>query len=616
LAQRSIPAIVIYANQVPIEASKVGAAVTVLSGEALRGQNVQTVAQALRQVPGVAVSQSGGRGQFTEVRIRGAEANHLLVLLDGIEINEMGDGGFDFADMPVDDIERIEVIRGPMSGLYGANAHAGVISIVTLSGRGLKRPIAGAKLETGSRQTYSGSVNMRGAAGPFYGSVTVTDYETKGYNISRFGAEPDGSRAFTFTAKGGIDFTDYFNVEGVIRHSARTAQSDPQDFLFGSPTYGYVIDGDAATKYTSTAGRAGATLRLFDGRWVQSANVKIFSERTRGLMDGAILFGADGMRTTFDYKSTILLDTNFAGGERHSLTVLADHRRQEYQPQFDPTHYAKDRTGLAGEYVLDLATDTTLSGAWRQDWNSDFADIFTWRYAVSQRFPATRTRLHASTGKGITDPNFFELFGSLFNLPNPGLVPEQSIGWDAGIEQGFFDNRVVVDVTYFSTEFRDKIELTFDPMLGGFIYVNGTGLARRRGVEVSSTFSPFDWLTATATYTYTHAKNSVGEPEVRRPPHSASFEATATFADRRARATLGVVYNGVRKDFFFAPTGTTLIDLPGATVVRAALSYDVTPWATVFVRAENLFNTHYEEVFSYRAPGFAAYAALKMRLGE
>jgi vitamin B12 transporter len=286
-----------------------------------------------------------------------------------------------------------------------------------------------------------------------------------------------------------------------------------------------------------------------------------------------------------------------------------------FEQLFDTNRYIKERTGLAGEYVLDLPTNTTVSAAWRQDWNDAFADVFTWRYAISQRFPSTHTRLHASTGKGLTDPNVFELFGSLFNLPNPGLVPEQSIGWDAGVEQGLFSNRVLVDVTYFASDFTDKIELTFDPVLGGFIYMNGRGTARRRGVEVASTFNPVDWLTLTATYTYTDAKNSMGDEEVRRPPHSGSVEAVARFADNRASVTLGAVYNGVRKDFFFAPTGTTLIDLPGATVVRAALSYDVTPWATLFVRAENLFNKRYEEVFSYRAPSFAAYAGIKGRFG-
>lgn len=622
-----IPEIVVSADQAPTEASRVGAAVTVVTGAELRAKGVPTVAEALRFVPGVQVAASGGPGTVTQVRIRGAEANHLMVVIDGIEVNSLGDGGFDFADLSVEDIERIEVVRGPQSGLYGANAHAGVVSIVTRSGRGLSRPLADVKIEGGSRGTRTAGANARGAAGPFYGSVTFSDTTTAGYNISRFGSERDGSYALTVTGKAGVDFTPDFNVEAVVRHTKRAAETDPQDFncnfdpvTFACPpanpaTYGLVIDGNDRTTYGSTSGRVGATLTLFDGHWTQIANVKGFDETIRGFSNGATIFGANGERTGLDYKSILRYGTDLFGGEGHTLTLLLDNRREHYVAVNEPARYVKERTGLAGEYQLDLPTHTSFSSALRYDWNSAFTDVFTWRYALSQRIPATGTRLHASIGKGLTDPTPFELFGSTFNLPNPGLRPEHSVGWDAGVEQSFWDGRLVTDVTYFASDFRDKIEPTFDPARGGFVYVNAAGLAKRRGVEASTTWAVFDWLTVKATYTYTDARDSTGVEEVRRPPNAASFEATARFLDNRARATVGVVYNGIRKDFFFGPTGTVLVDLPGVTVVRAMLSYDVTPWATAYVRAENLFDARYEEALSYRAPGFAAYAGLRMRFG-
>jgi vitamin B12 transporter len=629
LAQvREVPQIVIYAGQYPLESTRVGASATVVTGEQLRTAGIETVAEALSTVPGVEVDRAGGRGTVTQVRIRGAEANHLLVLIDGIEVNGLADGGFDFADLPVDEVERIEVIRGPQSGIYGANAHAGVISIVTRSGKGLTKPRLDAKVEVGMLGTLSGSLNVRGAQGPLYGSVTITDYATRGYNISRFGFEPDGSRAVTFTAKVGADITPHLNVEAVIRATDRYAATDAQDFncvfdpiTFTCPpvnpaTYGLIVDSIGYTAYQSLATRVGATLKLFGDRWIQSVNAKFFDERLRSLDAFLGPFGTDGTRIAFDYKSTVLFDSNLAGGERHTLTFLTDFRREDFNLLSNPQPYHKERTGWAGEYLLDLATLTTLSGALRYDWNQGFADVLTWRVALSQRIPATQTRLHASAGKGITDPNVFELFGSSFNLPNPGLVPEHSIGWDVGIEQRLFDGRVLADMTYFSSNFTDKIELAFDPALGGFIYVNGTGVARRHGVEVSFSARLLDWLSLNGTYTYTYARDSTGAVEVRRPPHSASLSAMARFAENRARATLGVVFNGTRKDFSFTTTGTTLVDLPGATVLRANLSYDVTPMATLFVRAENLLNAHYEEILSYRAAPFAAYAGLKIKLGD
>ena len=451
---------------------------------------------------------------------------------------------------------------------------------------------------------------------PLYGSVTISDYATGGYNISRFGFEPDGSRAFTFSAKAGIDFNEYLNIEGVIRHTDRFTRTDPQDFNFPpGPNYGFVVDGPGTNAYTSTASRLGATLKLLDGHWIQSAAIKWFDEHTRAF--DALLgnFGADGMRTILEYKSTFLFDTNLVGGERHTMSVLLDDRRENYTQVGNPQEFKKERLGLAGEYVLDLPTNTTLSGALRHDWNTAFTDVLSWRLALSQRFPSTGTRIHASWGKGVTDPDVFMLFGSSFNLPNPSLKPEQSIGWDVGVEQTFFGGRWVTDVTYFSTDFTGKQELVFDPGLGGLIYVNGSGIAQRQGVEVAVTAQLFDWLSLSGTYTYTHALDSAGQIEIRRPPHSGSIEATARFAENRAKAVLGVVFNGTRKDFFFGPAGNTLVTLPGATILRAYLSYDVTPMATLFVRAENVLDQRYEEIFSYRASPFMAFAGLKVKLG-
>src|SRR5439155_3161286 len=182
-----LPQIVVSAGQAPMEASRVGASVTVISGDELREKHIPTVAEALRSVPGVEVDQSGGRGTLTQVRIRGDEANHVLILIDGIEVNAVADANFDFADLTVDDVDRIEVIRGPQSGIYGSNAQAGVISIITRSGRGMKGWAADAKLEGGSRTTGSGAATVRGATGPFYASMSFTDYSTAGYNVSRFG---------------------------------------------------------------------------------------------------------------------------------------------------------------------------------------------------------------------------------------------------------------------------------------------------------------------------------------------------------------------------------------------------------------------------------------------
>jgi vitamin B12 transporter len=623
-----IPRIVIFANQAPTEASKVGSAATVITGEEMLQKGFTTVADALRTVPGVAVSQSGTRGSLTQVRIRGAEANHLLVMIDGVPVNSIDGGDFNFADFAVEDIERIEVIRGPQSGLYGANAHAGVISVVTKSGRGLAKPEASVRFEAGSMNTIAGGASARGSHGQFYGTVSVDHNNTSGYNVSRFGSERDGSHATTVTSKVGVDLLPNFNIEAALRYTERHAQIDAQPF-FG-PFEGLAADQEFDfNRFRGINGRVAATWSLFEGAFVQRFGASRYDEKRH---DDDVVFGffnSEGRRDNFDYKATLKHYTQLLGGETHTLSFLADHQKEFLTmnsaslsgPFGDPAAAAfwangaeRTRNGLAGEYALDLPWGMTLTSAVRRDDNSGFADITTWRETIAQRFPSAGTRLHASIGTGVTNPTFTEQFGFFVGsfIGNPNLRPERSLGWDAGVEQAFFDRRLVIDATYFASEFEDKI---VSQSVGGtflFTVVNEQGTSPRHGVELTAKATPTDWLTLSATYTYTIAKLADGTPEIRRPKHAAAGSATVNLPDGRTRLTVNAVYNGAMPDTWFR-FPLTPVTLNAYTTVGGILSYDVTPMTTAYLRAENVFNARYEEVFSYRAPGAAAYAGLRAR---
>jgi vitamin B12 transporter len=620
-----IPEIVVYANQAPTEASRVGAATTVLIGETLRGKGFATVSEALRIVPGVSVGQSGGRGALTQARIRGSESNHVLVLIDGVPVNDFANGDFNFADFSLEDVERIEVVRGPQSGIYGANAHSGLISIVTRSGRGLTRPQADLRVEGGSMRTGTVSGSARGAAGPFYGAVSVAHNTTDGYNISRFGSERDGSRATTITAKAGVELTPGLNVEASLRRATRFTEFDSQPF-FG-PFEGLVFDSPLDfNRAENTLGRIAATWSLFDGALVQQISASRFEERRNDddVVNG--FFRSKGLRDNVAYKATVKHRTDILGGETHTVTGAVDWQREfltidSASFAFDPSAGAfwaegaeRTRDGVAGEYSLDLPFGLTVTGAVRHDRNSGFANATTWRATASQRFPTTGTRLHGSVGTGITNPNFIEQFGFFVGtfIGNPSLQPERSLGWDFGVEQSFWDGRLVADVTYFATDFEDKI--TFGTAGGGFIAtpINVPGVSPRRGVEVSARLTPVNWFTLTASYTYTDARLADGTPEIRRPRHSASGSATARFLDGRGRATVNVVYNGRMPDSWFKfPIETVM--LGAYTTVGGIIEYDLAPYATVYVRGENVFSARYEEVFSHRAPGAIVLVGLKLR---
>jgi vitamin B12 transporter len=615
--------VVISPSLVPIEASKTGSSVTAMTGDEARATGFTQLSDVVRTFPGVAVSQSGARGSLTQFRVRGTEANHLLVMIDGVPANAVSDGAYNFADIPLDDIERIELLRGPQSGLYGAYAHSGVLTIETKSGRGLAKPEFNARVEAGTQRSSEAAATFRGAVGPVYGSTTVTYAGTNGFNIARDGNEADGAKRAAVTSKVGVDLTPYFNVEGFVRHLQRNAEYDPQDPFFVNN--GLVVDAPGySTRTGETLARVQGTLKLFEDRWIQSVkwagartgliNLENFGEASSSL----------GTTQTSTYKSSFLIDSNIVGGETHRITGLLENRREQFSftsmflfgTDADAARngYTRRSNSIGGEYVLDLLrTGTTISIAQRQDFNEPFEDEYTWRYSISQKLGMTGARLHSSIGRGVTNPSFIEQFGFLTStfVPNASLVPESSIGWDAGWEQQFWNGRVLVDVTYFNSRLEHEIVLKSLPSFKSTVD-NLTGASTRQGVEVTGKFRPFDWLTLTGTYTFTDARDDQGIQEIRRPPHAASGSATVLFDGGRGKATVNVIYNGQMTDTIFTfPSSTTT--LQAYTLVGGMISYDTTPWSTVYVRAENVFNQRYEEVYSFRSPGAGVYAGVKVR---
>lgn len=598
-AQVELPETVVSANLAPIEYEKVGASVTVLKGDEMRARGFQTAGEALRFVPGVMVNRNASSGSLTQARLRGSEANHTLVTVDGVPAQRLDFGDFDWADFLLDDIDRIEVVRGPQSGISGANAASGVIAIFTKSGKGLKKPEAEYRLEGGMQNSHRESASLRGQFGAFYGALTVQNKETKGYNIARTGSENDPSRAKIATAKGGFDVGN-LNIEGFVRYVDRAVQYDPE---FVIP----ILDGYGYDQFRSVTSRVTATHTAFDGRLVQ----RVGFSRVEDNFSSEIGFGpfiSKAKAEFADYKGILRYDTRLFGGEQHSFTVQLDQAREHYEHNFGASAGRK-RSGIAAEHAVTFPWNFTFTSAVRQDFNDAFADYLTWRFTAAQNFAHTGTKLHTSVGKSATNPTFIDQFGFFPGfVGNPSLRPESSLGWDFGITQNWWGGKVVTDVTVFGAEFTDLIAQI------GISPINLAGTSVRKGVETSLKYTPNDFFLLDATYTYTDAKRPDGQVEIRRPRHVAGLNVTAFSADKRGRATFGAAYNGRMQD------GDTFnipgrVNLPAYSVVHAILSYDVSPTTTVYVRAENLFDKTYEENFSYRAPGFIAYAGMKVKLG-
>lgn len=640
-----LPEITVFgASNVPLEAPRVGASVSVVTAEDIANQGAASVPDVLRLVPGIAISQSGGRGGLTQTRVRGAEANQVLVVIDGIPVNDVNSGDADLANVPVDSIARIEVVRGPQSGIWGPNAQAGVILITTKSGRGLARPEVTARVEGGSFGTIQGSAMVRGAQGPFYGALSISGLRSGGFVVAPGTTRPNGSDMGAFTARVGVDLTDWFNVEGVLRMVSRGGFYNPSNTAFGpgfatDPRYGFLADGSGRNTANDLQGRIVATAKLLDGAWTHRFSADASQQSTNARDSYASAFGflesqgfwSRTQRTRADYRTAYTFETPGLFGARHTLVGGADISREHFRYYYESDGFfgpfvnnsyatagrARERKGLYGEYLVSLPTGLSVSAALRQDWNSSFRNALTWRLTAAQTF-ATGTRLHGSVGKGVTNPTFFELYGFFANFAgNPTLRPEHSIGWDAGIEQRWMGGRLITDLTYFRASVRDAI------VQSAGTAINLPFETSRQGIEASVTARPTDWLSITGSYTYTDTRSAervggvfVAKEALRRPRHAASLSAVATLPDDKTKVTLTLAHNGAMRDTFFGPLGASDVRLGAYTLIGAQISHELTRAATIYVRGENVFGQRYQEVFGYQGSSAAVYAGMRVRLGE
>ncbi|MCO5064224.1 MAG: TonB-dependent receptor [Rhizobiaceae bacterium] len=605
----------------PVEQEKSGRAYTVITGEQLEQNQIRYVADALRQVPGFAVSRTGSFGGFTQVRVRGAEANQLLVMVDGVEANEPSSGEFDFGSLLVEDIDRIEILRGPQSAFWGANASAGVVNIITKRGArdGWR---TSARSEIGTDGTFLGGLALSGGSGNFDAALSGAFRRTDGFNISDFGDEKDGDRNTTLNGRFNADLSETLSVDATLRYVDRKSDIDPQDFSyvgwFPGPNYGLVVDGDDYTATREFYGSIGGTLVALDGALTQKARFSGSDTHRDNESQGVPTYD-DGNRYNGSYQASYRFDTPGALDAHHQITGGYEWQRETYAPSHLTETFERDSNSLVGEYRGAFLEQFFLNAALRRDFNDAFQDATTYSVSGAWKVPDTQTRLHASVGTGVTNPTFFEQFGYIpaTFVGNPGLKPEKSFGWDIGVEQGFFDRRLVADVTYFNQNLTDEMATVYGgPPDYPSTPVNLDGESKRQGVEISATLNLMNGFSTTATYTYTDStqqQTSGGErvQELRRPKHSGSISAAYTFHEDRARVFADVTFNGEMLDNSFLGGLTTPVTLDSYTVVTVGGSYRFNDRLEATARIENLFDEEYEEVFGYNTPGRTAFIGLK-----
>lgn len=602
----------------PIEGSAYGRSGSVITEEEIETRNAVYVADLLRSLPGVSVSRTGAFGSVTQVRLRGHEGNHTLVLIDGIEVAAPNTGEFDFSGLLAAEIERIEVIRGPQSALYGSNAIGGVISITTKSASepGLSGQVG---VEVGSDGTTEGRLALRLKTEKGQLSFSTARRETGGYDVSGTpGGEDDGDLNRTYNLKGRYEVSEVLTIGGSLRHVDRTGDSDSG--VFGAATRaGLVVDDLSGTSLQETYGGLFAELDTFGGRLLNRIDLS-FGTIDRQGVNGMGVRNADnsGTRAKVAYRGTFALDATTLASANHTLTFATEWERLTYKENdpsivFGPGQLVKrsrEQTAIAVEYQGDFGNGFTLQGSLRHDFNDKFEDFTTYALGASYVLPNQTTRLHASYGTGVQNPTLIEQFGFFANFAgNPNLQPEQSEGWDFGIEQQFLDGRGLVDVTYFNEDLTDEITSVFDPVTGISTPVNQTGTSDRQGIEVAASLAVTDRLDVSLSYTWLDADNPDGSVEVRRPEHEALLRVGYQLPNDRSRLDLEVQHvSGLFDSDFTTPAlGTSAVKLSDYTLLHLGFSHDVTDDIRVYARVHNVTDETYQELDGYATQGRTAF---------
>ena len=611
--------VLVTARLQPITIGEIGSSVTVITREEIEQKQVKYLSELLRDVPGFSVSQSGGAGSQTQVRVRGAEANQLLVLMDGVRANDpAASGEFQYQFALTSNIERIEIIRGPQSATWGSDAIAGVINIIRK--KEVEDKYVSGSIEAGSFDSFNASIDggYSGKVVQITGGVSYLD--TDGTNISRNGNEKDGAENTTGNIAVDVDAGDSFSLRFSGQWIDATNEYDDIDyFVTGLPQ-----DADRVTETNQNFLTAELRYDPLENPWTGSFSINRMDSDNDNYSDG--LWTSSTGATTYDYRlrAGVALDE----AKNHRLGFALEHEDVDFSQRGEASIYGDpnqdqsyDINAYAAEYIGKPFTGFSWTASLRHDDYSDFDNATTWQLAGSYHVSPT-LRLRGSAGTGSKAPTFTERYGFFedYFVGNPDLKPESSKGWEIGFDTRWANDRYQLELAYFDQDLEDEIDgFVYDPDTGFFTARNKDSDSTRKGVEAVFDMRLAKTFTLIATYTYTDAKeeNPMGKKvvEVRRPKHMASLTTNYYFADNRGNFNLNINYVGSQQDDFFSPTSYVAerVDIDAYTLVNLAGSWKLTKSLDLTARVTNLFDKEYEEVLGFVRPGRAVYAGLRGR---
>lgn len=608
--------LIVTAHRIPLPAEKVAPRVTVLTGEELRAHGFHFVSDALRQVAGISMIQGGSFGSLSSLFLRGGESDYVRVLVDGVPVNEPG-GSYDFANLTADNVERIEVLRGPGSVLYGSDAMTGVVQIFTRRGRGAPR------VEGGVRGGTLGTLAWDAAV---MGGTERVHYSAGASRLSSDGLIDLNNEYRDLAVSGRVEVAPDERTEASV--SLRYTDAE---FHFPTDGAGRVSDANQLQlrKELSLGIEGGRRLtRRLEARLrasIEAGELKIDDPPdgpadTLGFFAFASTQDVDRrlgeLRLHYHLGPTAIVTV---GGELEEEELRSTNRSDsEFGPSSGELGAARTNRAVYVQALADPAPRLSASLGLRLDDNEEFGSFGTYRASAVYRLPAG-VRLRGSYGIGFKEPTFFENFAQGFVLGNPRLDPERSRSWEIGADYGVSRNRFQLAATYFDQRFRDLIQFAFTPPEPGASNFFNVGAADADGMEIEARVEPTTGLFLESSYTYLRtrvvdagleegpgAAFVQGRRLLRRAAHTVS--AALAYRERRGGAlTLAVRGIGRRDDLDFSGFPAERVRLPTYVTVDLAASWPLVrapngaAKLAPTLRVENLLNHSYEELANFPA---------------
>jgi vitamin B12 transporter len=598
--------VVISPTTVTTPTDQVANSVTVLTSQDIEQQQRRTATDALMTVPGINVVQTGGPGGVTSVFMRGTNSNHVKVLVDGIDVSDPSNPTrvFDFGQLLTADVAQIEVLRGPQSGLYGADALGGVIAITTKTGQG--PPQITSTVEGGSFGTFNQSASASGSERNFNYALNISHLRATDTPVTPLALIPPGGVRnndfydnVSYSTKLGVDVTNNLAFNVVARYTDATLKFTGDNFSIFPPA----PDASQSIQtvhqfYMRTEGVA----TLLGGAFKNYFDVGYTNDWNSTLSPSSPLASVNqGERIKYEWRGVVTL----APGQ---VMVMGLEDQVEHLDTGSVSAQEANRAAYL-ELQSEIAKRFFLAANIRVDDNEDFGEHTTWRIAPAFVIPGTETKLKASVGTAFKAPSLsqrFVDFPEFGFFANRHLQPEESLGYDFGFEQPFLDNRLRIGTTYFRNDIANLIATndTFTTNIN-------IGRATTSGTESFASLAVTQWFRLRADYTHTDAIDAItGLELLRRPKDKSSLTAAINPTDRWfVSATILDVSSWVDADRFGL---TPRLTAPGYTIVNLAANYRVSENATLFGRIDNLLDRQYQDPTGFARPGIGVFVGLRL----